>query len=125
MTKPPPADAPPDLAGLATRFLDLWQEQLASWAADPAFAEALAGLMALGRAGGAGMMGGMAGGRRNDTTGTARGADSAAAASGQRADDLARLAARLERCEARLAALERGTPRRGRAARTKPRRRKS
>src|SRR5690242_10668845 len=35
---------PPDLASLAKRYLDLWQEQLTAMAADPDLAESLARL---------------------------------------------------------------------------------
>ena len=41
---------PPDLATLAKRYLDLWQEQLIAMAADPDLADSLARLLAgLGR----------------------------------------------------------------------------
>ncbi|MBI3446982.1 MAG: hypothetical protein HY055_16860 [Magnetospirillum sp.] len=36
------SDAPPDFKALARRYLDLWQEQVAAVAADPALAEAVA-----------------------------------------------------------------------------------
>jgi uncharacterized small protein (DUF1192 family) len=36
------SDQPPDLGALAKRYLDLWQEQVASVAADPALAEVMA-----------------------------------------------------------------------------------
>ncbi|EME67628.1 hypothetical protein H261_22533 [Paramagnetospirillum caucaseum] len=36
------SDAPPDFQALARRYLDLWQEQVAAVAADPALAEAVA-----------------------------------------------------------------------------------
>ena len=37
---------PPDLASLAKRYLDLWQEQLTAMAADPDLAESMARLFA-------------------------------------------------------------------------------
>ncbi|WP_148207289.1 hypothetical protein [Paramagnetospirillum magneticum] len=39
---PAMSDAPPDFKALARRYLDLWQEQVAAVAADPALAEAVA-----------------------------------------------------------------------------------
>ncbi len=37
---------PPDLASLAKRYVDLWQDQLIAMAADPDLAKAFARLMA-------------------------------------------------------------------------------
>lgn len=36
------SEAPPDFSSLARRYLDLWQEQVAAMANEPALAEALA-----------------------------------------------------------------------------------
>ncbi|CUW41492.1 conserved protein of unknown function [Magnetospirillum sp. XM-1] len=44
---PPMSNAPPDFQALARRYLDLWQEQVAAVAADPALAEAVARGVAL------------------------------------------------------------------------------
>jgi hypothetical protein len=89
----------PDLAKLARDFMDLWQEQIAAAATDPALAKWTeawmssfsAAIGATGRDGGAGAPG--------------------AAALGAASDDVFRrldeFAGRLDACEGRLAALER------------------
>ena len=40
------ADAPPDLAALAKRFLDLWQEQVTALAGDPELARGMSRFLA-------------------------------------------------------------------------------
>jgi hypothetical protein len=41
------SEAPPDIKALARRYLDLWQEQVAAMANDPALADALAQSVAM------------------------------------------------------------------------------
>jgi hypothetical protein len=97
-------------ADLARRFIDLWQQQVAAMAGDPALVEMALRFMAPFAAG--------AGGER------APRAAPAAAAPGDVLARLDELARRLAVCEERLAALE-PEPRRGRGGarpRTRPRR---
>jgi hypothetical protein len=120
---------PPDLASLAERYLDLWQEQVAALANDPALAAAMAGLLRVfdaaarladrGRQGAGGELG------TADAAAAPGGTAAAAAASRGSQPDHAELARRLAECEARLAALEAAArpPRRGTPA--KPRRRRT
>lgn len=108
---------PPDLASLAKRYLDLWQEQLIAMAADPELADSMARLLA----------GLVPPGYRQWPAGAgldagAPGAAAAAAASRERGDRLDDLARRLAAVEGRLAALEAGVQRGGERARAKPRR---
>src|SRR5579883_75831 len=80
---------PPDLASLAKRYLDLWQEQLIAMAADPDLAESLSRLLA-------GLVPPSAWPARpgGDDAAPAR-PTAAAAASGERGDRLDELARRL------------------------------
>src|SRR6185437_8449396 len=114
-----PMAEPPDLASLAKRYVDLWQEQLIAMAADPDLAESLARLLR-------GLVPGgwppSPGACAND--GAAPGAPAAPPPPGQRGDALDELARRLAAAEQRLSALEaRAGPGGGRAA-AKPRRRR-
>jgi hypothetical protein len=103
-----------DPAALARRFLDLWQEQVAAAAADPALAEMMQRLAAAPAAWAAlwtGPVPGFQHGRRDDPAASAaavppHGAAPAGAASGRGGDDLVRLAGRVAELEARVAALE-------------------
>src|SRR5665213_631282 len=112
---------PPDLAELARRYVELWQEQLSALAADPAAARGMAGLLA-----------GMAPfwpkqeGAAHDAPPAPEPnrPPAAGAASGEFGPDLARLASRLAAVEKRLAALEGGARPGGGQPRARPRRRK-
>jgi hypothetical protein len=110
----------PDLKALAERYLDLWEEQFAAAAADPALAAAMAAwlgpwrALAQGAAAG-GVPGGGKTGRKSDerTAGASQNARGAAgpaparAASGDGGRGLERIVERLGRIERRLDALER------------------
>ncbi len=110
---------PPDLANLAKRYLDLWQEQLIAMAADPDLADGLARLLAgLAPASWPPPFGAPA------YDGSPPGAAAAAPASRQRGDALDELARRLAAVEDRLAALETGAPGGGKRAAAKPRTRR-
>ncbi|HXZ01743.1 MAG TPA: hypothetical protein VEI03_17240 [Stellaceae bacterium] len=110
---------PPDLASLAKRYLDLWQEQLIAMAADPDLAENLARLLA-----------GLAPANWPPPfgvpvyDGTPFGAAAAAASFGQRRDALDEFARRLAAVEGRLAALEAGASAGGKRAAPKRRARR-
>ncbi|HEV8015510.1 MAG TPA: hypothetical protein VGP48_08235 [Stellaceae bacterium] len=119
----------PDLAALARRYVDLWQDQLTAMAADPALAESTARLLAALVPAGwppqprhqdddAGIFSPGSGTR--STTGPA----AAGAASGQRDRSVDKLTRRLAALEKRLAALEAGIRPRGRNAQPRARRRK-
>jgi hypothetical protein len=106
----------PDLASLAKRYLDLWQEQLTAMAADPDLAESLARLFAgLMPPGWAPPLGG---GDDSFPAGTA----AAPHSSRQRSDAVDEFARRLSALEARLAAVEAGARAGGKRAQAKPRR---
>jgi hypothetical protein len=115
-----PMAAPPDLASLAKRYVDLWQDQLIAMAADPdlagVFARVVGELTPLARPPGSA-----------DGGGTSRpaGAAAAAAASRDRSDDLDQLARRVAALEERLAALEAGAGRGRKRAAPKRRRNSS
>jgi hypothetical protein len=110
----PPRAAPYSLAmtdkidydALAERYLDLWEQQFGAAAANPALSEALRAWLAPWRSLGA------AAGREAKDAGAATAppgmAAPAAAASRDRGRDLAAVLDRLDRLEARLAALESG-----------------
>src|SRR5208282_5602045 len=105
----PPMAEPPDLAELARRYVALWQEQLIAMAADPAFAQGMAGLFK----GLSPQQGGFGHGFGVPEPGSAEPgpaprAAPAGAAPGQRQPDLVHLASRLAALEKRLAALETG-----------------
>jgi hypothetical protein len=108
----------PDLKALAERYLDLWEEQFAAAAADPALAAAMAAWLGPWRA-----MAAESAGRKSDdkaarpsseTRGRApasahapAGTPAAGAASGDGGRGLERILEQLERIERRLDALER------------------
>ena len=109
-----------DLKALAERYLDLWEEQFASAAADPALAAAMAAWLGPWRALAAGNMAappGKAGRKSDDRTAgnseTSReppapsGPASTAAAPRDGGSSLDRILEQLERIERRLDALER------------------
>src|SRR5690349_19587468 len=109
----------PDLAALARRYVDLWQDQLTAMAADPALAETTARLLAALVPVGwppqqhpqdddAGIF--------SASRSAAPGSAATGAASGQRGRRLDELARRLAVVEKRLAAVEAGI----RPARRKP-----
>lgn len=100
----------PDLAQLASDFMDLWQEQVAAAATDPALAKWAEAWMAPFAA--------AVGATHGDGTGPANAvAPPGTTASGAPHDDLLRrmdeFAGRLVACEKRLAALERKAKRKG------------
>lgn len=121
----------PDIEALARRYLDLWQDQMAAYAADPALVETMARSMAMMQAGAAGwlfnqMTAGSSNGRQDDQRGNrtgaggAAGAASAAAAPSEPDLDAGQLARRVALLERRVAELEsalaetrRGAARRG------------
>ena len=130
---------PPDFTELARQYLDLWEDQLTAMAADPELAAQTARFFdAMGRMGlaanpmaAAGMgafieqMSAMAGvqSEQADESGTARTAPRtppAAAPPGDRDERLDELARRLADVEERLAGLEAGNRRTGRAPAKKP-----
>jgi len=90
---------PPDLASLAKRYLDLWQEQLTAMAADPELAESMARLFA-----GLVPPGWAPPGNGHD--GFAARATAAARSPRQRGDAVDEFARRLAAVEERLAAVE-------------------
>lgn len=106
--------APPDLASLAKRYVDLWQDQLIAMAADPDLASMFARVV----------------GELSPTAADGRGRPQAAgskasaAAPGERGDSLGEFARRLAAIEERLAALEART-RSGRKRASPKRRRRS
>ena len=128
-----------DLETLAKSYLDLWQDQFAAVAADPANAEAMArlfGAMAAGQpaqvrpAEGSHEQTGndgetTTGGATGDATGGAAGSAPAGASSGDRHGGVSELAERIGALEERVAKLERKLERAGRSARAKPTKRKS
>jgi hypothetical protein len=100
-----------DLADLAKRYVDLWQEQLIASAADPDLANAFAWWWeALLPATGEGSIRGF-GGERADPS-SAPGPASAPAPSGERSGRVDELARRVAVLEERLAAMEAGARRR-------------
>src|SRR5262245_41346976 len=112
-------DETADLKALASRYLDLWEDQIAALAQDPALSElfrAWMGLAGMGMAGAGSLPWGPGAGVRGDgRTETRPGARqpqdrpaAAAAPSLDRGDDLARIAERLAALEKRLARLESG-----------------
>src|SRR6185437_6532927 len=117
-----PMAEPPDLASLAKRYVDLWQDQLIAMAADPALAESTARLLSAlvpaawptGTAPGAESSHGVAAHFRSPHA--APGPASAGAAFDERDGLMAELARRLVALEGRLAALEAGIRRPGRRA---------
>jgi hypothetical protein len=112
-----PMSKAPDLESLAKSYLDLWQDQFASMAADPATAEAMArlfGAMAAGWGSPGGAIGGGAGAGdergspgHQDGPGAADGTAAAAPSLRNRSDGVPRLLARIAELERRLDALER------------------
>jgi hypothetical protein len=125
-----------DLESLAKSYLDLWQDQFAAIAADPANAEAMArlfGAMAAGQPLMANPAEGPVEGRvegRDEHTGNdgaagATGSASPGSPSGDRDDGLSQLAERIGALEERIGQLERKLGRAGGGARAKPKKRKS
>jgi len=119
---------PPNLDELARRFLDLWQQQLSAWAADPDLARHMGALMALASARGFGAAEPSPGptppqsdGRRGPQAGAA----AAGAAFGGGGGDLDKLAKRLAAVERRLAKLESGPGGGGRKPRPPSRKRQA
>jgi hypothetical protein len=122
-------DGSEDPAALARRFLDLWQEQVAASAADPALAEMAQRLASVPAAWAALWTGAAAAAQHgradDDATASAvppHGASPAGAASGGGEHGLAGLARRVAELERRVAVLEaagggRSGPRRGARAR--------
>jgi hypothetical protein len=123
----------PDLESLAKTYLDLWQDQFASMAADPATAEAMARLFGAMAAGwgspGGGMGGGASDGRgspgNHDGPGAADGTAAAAPSLRNRSDGVPQLLARIGELERRLDALERGSGGTRGGAKSGPRKRRS
>src|SRR5689334_8062037 len=109
---------PPDLADLAKRYLDLWQDQLIAMAADPELAEGMARLLGALVPRASPLRGGAFG---HETTAPA-GAAAARAAPSHGDERLAELARRLAAIEERLAAVEAGT--RGGGTETRGKRRR-
>jgi hypothetical protein len=95
----------PDLAKLARDFMDLWQEQVAAAATDPALAKWAETWMAQ-------MTAAMAA-PRHDGTGATAGAAASGTASVDILQRLDEFAGRLDVCEKRLAAMERKAQRKG------------
>ncbi|HEY5207934.1 MAG TPA: hypothetical protein VIJ42_00660, partial [Stellaceae bacterium] len=93
----------PDLAGLAKRFIDLWQEQMTALAGDPALADGISRFMAA-LPPGVPWWPGFPGSHDPGKNGT----PAAAAAPDQRGDGVEQLASRLATVEKRLARLEAG-----------------
>src|SRR5262249_8508226 len=114
----PMAEAP-DLASLAKRYLDLWQEHLIAMAADPELAENMAPFLAALRPPPAAPPNAAHHGE------PAPRAASAAAPSRERGDVVAELLRRVAALEERLAALEGGARSPRQRARAKPRRRRA
>ena len=111
---------PPDLAELAKRYVDLWQDQLMAIAGDPALADSMMRLFMA-----ASPWASPAGASGERGAAAASGAAAAAAATVERDRRLAELARRLAALDRRLAALEGGADGRGGGAKPKARRRRS
>ena len=121
-------DETADLKALASRYLDLWEDQIAALAQDPALSELFRAWMGLAAMGVAGMgpvpWTGLAAGVRGDGRTEAKpsagrtpvGTTAAAAASVDRGHDLVGVAERLAALEKRLARLESGGGKRPSAA---------
>ena len=115
----------PDLASLAKRYIDLWQEQMIAVAADPDLAEAFARLMSLLLPTGWAARTDGAGREHGGADATAPRTAAAPDPSRERGDGLDEFARRLAALERRIAALEKG-PRAGRKrAASRARRRRS
>jgi hypothetical protein len=106
----------PDLAALAKRFMDLWQEQMNAVAGDPALAESIGRFMASMPPGMPFWPG------RHDAKG---GAKAPGSASDERGRGVDQLASRLDAIEKRLARLEGGTRAKRGGAASKSRKRKA
>ena len=141
------SDAPPDFKALARRYLDLWQEQVAAVAADPALAEAVARGVAMmtqsaqavaqatglkvnvpqntGPATGDGPKADERTEQPGDTKPHADGTASAAAAPHDPHLDPDELARRVAALEGRVAVLEAALGRRGDKSQPKPRRKRT
>jgi hypothetical protein len=104
----------PDLASLAKRYVDLWQDQLIALAAHPELAEGLARMLAV-------FSSGWPSGREHDPA-PPRAAPASATPDGGDID-LRELASRIAALEERLARLEAGTQGQRRRTGKKPRRR--
>ncbi|MBV8413189.1 MAG: hypothetical protein JOY64_36585 [Alphaproteobacteria bacterium] len=94
---------PADADRLARRYLDLWQNQLASLASDQALTDQIARLFAAANAQVASVLQ-MAQGAQHAASST--GSPAAAASPGHGVDDVGELRKRVEALEARLAQLE-------------------
>jgi hypothetical protein len=103
----------PDLATLAKRFIDLWQDQMTALAGDPELADNIARFLGA-------MPSGMPFWPHSHEAGQAR-AQAAAAAFDERHRGVDELASRLRDVEERLARLEAGTSRKRGATPSKPR----
>jgi len=96
------SDAATEADRLARRYLDLWQSQLAGLASDQALTEQIARLFAAANSQVASALQAAQGASHAPSTGT----PSAAASSGNGADDVGELRKRVEALEARIAELE-------------------
>jgi hypothetical protein len=108
---------PPDLAELAKRYVDLWQDHLMALAGDPALADSIARLFMA-----AAPWSAPPGNGGERFTAAAPGAAAVAAATLERDRRMAELARRLAALEERLAALEARLRGPGARAQRKPRR---
>lgn len=102
----------PDLSALATRYVDLWQKQVAAAAADPDLAAGFAAMLRIAGSG-AGLfdparLAALAAETSLGHTdrGSAPGTGAGGTAPRDRGDELERIARRLDAIDARLAALE-------------------
>lgn len=96
-------DKPADFDQLARRYLDLWQNQLSGFTADPALAEQMTRLFAAANAQFASALQAAQGASH---AGTSPGTPTAAAPFGHGADELGELGKRVAALEARIAELE-------------------
>jgi hypothetical protein len=125
-------DAPPDLEQLARRYLDLWQEQVAAMATDPAVAEAVAHGIAMMSQGTAALVlaaqaaaKDQAGAHEPTSSSEPQRSAAAAAAPDDACGDPGRLEARLAAVEQRIAALEAAVGGGGGKPAAKPRKRRA
>ena len=112
----------PDLAALAKRFMDLWQEQTSALAADPELAESIGRFLAALPPGMPFWPGLGSGAGKTSAPGRT---PSAAAPSDGGGRGLDELASRLRHVEERLARLEAGTGRKRPGTANKPKKRRA